>query len=104
MHVPAMKTVLLGASVLALSTLSQANPSATQLRTWASACASCHGTTGKPTGDAYPIAGVDQATLERKLLDFKGKKIPATLMHQIAAGYSDEELKALAAYFAKQPK
>jgi cytochrome subunit of sulfide dehydrogenase len=104
MHLPTYKSVLLGASLLALCTLSQANPSPTQLRSWAAGCASCHGTAGRPVADAYPLAGVDQATLERKLLDFKAKKIPATLMHQITAGYTDEELKALAAYFAKQTK
>ena len=35
---------------------------------------------------------------------FKRGKRPATVMHQIAKGYSDAQIDALAAYFAAQQK
>jgi sulfide dehydrogenase cytochrome subunit len=38
----------------------------------------------------------------KNLLDFKEGRRPATLMHQLAKGYSDAELKAIATYFAAQ--
>ena len=40
----------------------------------------------------------------QKMLDFKSGKKPATLMHQITKGYSDEQLQQLAAYFAALKK
>ena len=35
-----------------------------------------------------------------QLKAFKAGQRPATVMHQIAKGYSDEQLEALAQYFA----
>jgi cytochrome c553 len=34
------------------------------------------------------------------MLDFKAGRLPATLMHQIAKGYTDEQIEQLAGYFA----
>ena len=38
-----------------------------------------------------------------QLLDKAGRK-PATIMHQLAKGYSDDQIQAIAAYFAAQKK
>ena len=38
------------------------------------------------------------------MMDFKAGRKPATLMHQIAKGYSDEQLQALAAHYASLKK
>jgi sulfide dehydrogenase cytochrome subunit len=35
---------------------------------------------------------------------YKSGALPATIMHQIAKGYTDEQVKAIAAYFAAQVK
>ncbi len=35
-----------------------------------------------------------------KLMGFKSSNKPATVMHQLSKGYSDEQLGQLAAYFA----
>ena len=39
-----------------------------------------------------------------KLQDFKAGRLPATLMHQLSKGYSDEQIQAIAGYFAAQKK
>jgi cytochrome c553 len=36
--------------------------------------------------------------------DFKSGKKPATLMHQLSKGYSDEQIDQLAGYFAALKK
>ncbi|MBH2018039.1 MAG: hypothetical protein I8H91_00410, partial [Burkholderiales bacterium] len=46
------------------------------------------------------LAGTSKEALLQKMLDFKTGKEAATLMHQIARGYSDAQLGALAAYFS----
>ena len=37
------------------------------------------------------------------LADYKSGAQPATIMHQISKGYTDEQLKLVAAFFAAQP-
>ena len=76
----------------------------TQVRVWAAACANCHGTMGKAEQGMESLAGKDKDELLQKMLDFKSGKKPATLMHQITKGYSDEQLQQLAAYFAALKK
>ena len=40
----------------------------------------------------------------KKLMDFKSGVKPATIMHQLAKGYTDEQLAAITAWFAAQKK
>lgn len=65
-------------------------------------CANCHGTDGKAASAIPPIAGRDRAYLEETMKAFKTGARPATIMHQLAKGYSDEEIAVLADYFSKQ--
>lgn len=75
-----------------------------QIKVWAAACANCHGTNGKAEPGNESLAGKDKDELLQKLLDFKSGRKPATLMHQLSKGYTDEQLAQLAAYFAAQKK
>lgn len=50
------------------------------------------------------LAGQPKDDLQKKLLDFKTGKKPATIMHQLSKGYSDEQIEQLAAYFAALKK
>ena len=76
----------------------------TQIKVWAAACAACHGTNGHAQAGNESLAGKDKDELLQKLMDFKTGRKPATLMHQLSKGYSDEQLAQLATYFAAQPK
>lgn len=76
----------------------------TQVKVWAAACASCHGTNGYAQPGNESLAGKDKDELLQKLMDFKSGRKPATVMHQLSKGYSDEQLAQLATYFAAQPK
>lgn len=71
-------------------------------RNLAAACATCHGTNGASHGDMPALAGREKSFLVQQMQDFKSGKRPATVMHQIARGYSDEQVETLAAYFAAQ--
>jgi cytochrome c553 len=77
---------------------------ALQVRSWAAACANCHGTTGVAQPGMETLAGQKQEDLLKKMLDFKTGKKPATLMHQLAKGYSDEQIDQLATHFAALKK
>lgn len=77
---------------------------ALELASLAATCAACHGTQGKAlTGGAMPrLAGLDAAYSAEQMRAFRDGKRQATVMHQIAKGYSDAQITALAAYFAAQ--
>ena len=76
------------------------------VRAIAANCAACHGTNGKAApGSAVPgLAGQPKEAFVTAMAQFKEGKRPATLMHQIAKGYTDAEIAALADYFSKQPR
>jgi len=75
-----------------------------QVRSWAAACFNCHGTEGRSQAGMESLAGGDKEQMLRKVLDYKSGRKPATVMHQLSKGYSDEQLAAIVAYFAAQPK
>lgn len=76
----------------------------TQVRVWAAACANCHGTDGRALQGMEALAGKDKDEMLQKLLDFKNGRKPATIMHQLSKGYTDEQLAQITAYFAAQKK
>ncbi|MFP5467346.1 MAG: c-type cytochrome [Gammaproteobacteria bacterium] len=76
----------------------------TQVRVWAVACANCHGTEGRALQGMEALAGKDKDEMLQKLLDFKNGRKPATIMHQLSKGYTDEQLAQITAYFAAQKK
>ena len=75
-----------------------------QIKVWAAACANCHGTEGRAQPGNESLAGKDKDELIQKMMDFKTGRKPATLMHQISKGYSDEQLAQISAYFAARKK
>ena len=96
-----MKWITAGAlCVAALSAHAQVN----QIRVWAAACANCHGTEGRAEPGMESLAGKNKDDMLKSLLDFKSGRKPATIMHQLAKGYTDEQLAEIAAYFAAQKK
>jgi cytochrome c553 len=73
-------------------------------RNLAATCANCHGTNGQPRGDTITaLAGMPAERLIALWSAFKSGERPATIMHQISRGYTDDQVKAIAAFFAAQP-
>jgi cytochrome subunit of sulfide dehydrogenase len=71
-------------------------------RNLAATCANCHGTDGRSAGSVARLAGNPAQDTIAKLTDFKEGKRPATIMHQIAKGFTDQQIKLIADYFAAQ--
>ena len=99
-----MKAFVFAAAVLAAaSAIAQDN----QGRNLAAGCAICHGTEGRSaTRDSplIPLAGLPSEHIATQMRAFRDGKRPATVMHQIAKGYTDPQIDALAAWFAAQPR
>ena len=74
-------------------------------RAWAASCAGCHGTNGRGGDEIPAIAGRSKADLVTVLKEFKAdKRKTATIMHQHAKGYTDEQLERIAEYFSQQKR
>ena len=70
-------------------------------RDLAATCTACHGTDGRSVDGIPPsLAGQDKNSLLQTLKEFKAGKRPATIMHQHAKGYTDEQLELIATYFS----
>ena len=93
-------SLALASSLIASQAMAQ---SSAQVRSWAASCSNCHGTNGKAQPGMIPLAGYNAEMLVKAMAEFKsGARPAATVMHQLAKGYSDEQIKAIAAYYAAQ--
>ena len=71
----------------------------------AQTCAGCHGTKGYIEDSAYvPLAGMPREQFIRAMESFADGSRPSTLMGPLARAFTDEEIAAMADYFAAQPK
>jgi cytochrome c553 len=73
-------------------------------RALAATCAHCHGTDGRSVAGEplIRLAGLPKDHLYTQLLAFRTGSRPATIMHQITKGYSQEQLEQVATYFSQQ--
>jgi sulfide dehydrogenase cytochrome subunit len=95
-------TILLAAGLSCTLSAAHAQDRPRQL---ASACAICHGTDGRGDGKALPpLAGMPRDHIASQMRAFRDGQRPATVMHQVAKGYTDEQIDALAAFFAAQKR
>ncbi len=95
------RTTLLFAASLLLGAAAGAHAATPSGQTLALTCLTCHGDAGQGSGAIPPLAGRPADTLYQALIEFKAGTRPATVMDRHAKGYSDEELRAVADYFAQ---
>ena len=71
----------------------------------AASCAICHGTDGRAvTKEVASLAGLPREHIASQMRAFRDGQRPATVMHQIAKGYTDQQIDALAAFFSAQKR
>ena len=77
---------------------------AADVRYVAANCANCHGTDGRSAGGGgMPgLAGLSETYFIEQMNAFRAGKREATIMHQIAKGYTEAEIAQMARYFASQ--
>ena len=66
-------------------------------------CAGCHGVNGASAAETMPtIGGQSKAYIETTMKQYRDGSRASTIMGRIAKGYNDEQLAAMAEFFAKQ--
>jgi cytochrome c553 len=89
--------------VLALAMMTSVTSASAQqdvARAWAAGCLTCH----QPTVRALPVLhGQSRGALVSKMRAFRDGTRNGTVMPQIAKGYTDAQIVAIADWFAAQP-
>jgi cytochrome c553 len=67
----------------------------------ASSCSGCHAA-ASDSGAMRALGGLPQGDIAGKMIGFKSGKLSATIMDRIAKGFSDDEIRAIAAWYAAQ--
>ena len=68
-------------------------------RNLAATCVTCHGNSAGSTGI---LDGRPKSQIVQTMKAFKSGARPATLMHQLAKGYTEQQVELIAEYFSKQ--
>lgn len=98
-----MKFFILILSFLSLSAVAEI-ATAPQTIMLAQTCAGCHGTQGEIRDNAFvPLAGLPEGRFIQAMQSFKEGSRPSTLMGPLARSFTDQEIAAMAAYFAQFP-
>jgi cytochrome c553 len=92
---------LLAIGLIGVTTVQAQTSDPTYARSLAATCFTCHGTDGRSVEGIPPsLAGQNRDYLLQQMREFRNGKRPATIMHQHALGYTDEQLALIAGYFA----
>lgn len=78
-------------------------PDSTRARDMAATCANCHGTNGVSRGETESLAGRPRDEIASRFREFKAGTRPGTVMPQLAKGFTDAQIDAIAGWFAAQP-
>jgi cytochrome c553 len=68
----------------------------------AASCSGCHPASPGVASPVARLAGRDRADIVRSMQEFRTGARAATVMDRIAKGFTDEEIQAIAAWFAAQ--
>ncbi|WP_249135018.1 cytochrome C [Bradyrhizobium sp. AUGA SZCCT0222] len=68
----------------------------------AAACSGCHAAGAVPASPVSRLYGRDASDIMTAMTGFRDGSLPGTVMNRIAKGFSDDELRAIAAWLAAQ--
>jgi sulfide dehydrogenase cytochrome subunit len=68
----------------------------------ASSCSGCHPASSGVDTPVKRLKGQDAAQIVAAVAAFRSGERPATVMNRIAKGFTDDEIKAIAAWYAAQ--
>lgn len=93
--------VLLSFAVAATAVAQQPDPRSG--RYLAANCANCHGTDGRSASAVPSLAGQKKEYLIEVMRAYRDGKRSATVMQQLAKGYTDAQIELIADYFSSRP-
>ena len=68
----------------------------------AASCSGCHPASTRVSSPVPRLLGLDRAAIVRAMQDFRSGQRTGTVMDRLAKGFTDEEIQAIAAWYATQ--
>ena len=87
----------IGLASIAAAVVASAEPPA-----GAAGCSGCHPVSSRITSPVPRLIGLDRAAVVRAMQDFRSGQRAGTIMDRIAKGFTDDEIQAIAAWYATQ--
>ncbi|HSE94077.1 MAG TPA: cytochrome C [Methylomirabilota bacterium] len=94
---PRVLAAAIGFASIAVAVAASAEPPA-----GAAACSGCHAASASATSPVPRLAGRERAVIVKAMQEFRSGQRSATVMDRIAKGFTDEEVQAIAAWYAAQ--
>jgi cytochrome subunit of sulfide dehydrogenase len=90
------------AAAIGLVSIAAAVVAAAEPPAGAVSCSGCHPTSSRITSPVPRLIGLDRAAVVRAMQDFRSGQRAGTIMDRIAKGFTDDEIQAIAAWYAAQ--
>ena len=90
------------AAAIGFFTIAVAGVVAAEPPVGAVSCSGCHPASARVASPVPRLNGLDRATIVRAMQDFRSGQRAGTVMDRIAKGFTDEEIQAIAAWYATQ--
>ncbi|MBM4206352.1 MAG: cytochrome c [Gammaproteobacteria bacterium] len=96
-----LRLIFLGTLLITASACARPHADGAELVV-AKGCIACHGTSGKATAPSYPnLDGQWERYLRLQLMAYRSGERQNGIMNGMAATLTDEEIRALAAYYGR---
>ncbi len=90
------------ATAIGLASIAVAVVASAETPVGAVAFSGCHPTSTRVSSPVLRLHGLDQAAMVRAMQEFRSGQRASTVMDRIAKGFTDEEIQAIAAWYAAQ--
>ena len=90
------------AAAIGLASIAAATAAAADSPPGAASCTGCHPASARVASPVPRLAGHDRAAIVKAMRDFRSGQRAGTVMDRIAKGFTDDEIQAIAAWFAAQ--
>ena len=90
------------AAAIVMATIAAATVASSEPPAGAASCSGCHPSSARVTSPVPRLVGLDRAAMVRAMQDFRSGQRAGTVMDRIAKGFTDQEIQAIAAWYATQ--
>jgi sulfide dehydrogenase cytochrome subunit len=95
-----MRRLLAAAVVIVLFAAARVAPA--EPPAGAASCSGCHPASTRFSSPVPRLIGMEQAAIIRAMQEFRAGTRTGTVMNRIARGFTDAEIQAIAAWYARQ--
>jgi cytochrome subunit of sulfide dehydrogenase len=90
------------AAAIAIISIAAAAVTSAEPPAGAASCSGCHPSSARLSSPVPRLAGMDRAAIVKAMQDFRSGQRAGTVMDRIAKGFTDDEVAAIAAWYATQ--